>query len=39
MNLRDKVADRTEWQCLVEKLGETTVKVDDSGESTTEVED
>ena len=21
--LRDKAADRTEWQCLVEKLGET----------------
>ena len=28
--------DRTEWQCLVEKLGETTGEVDDSDESTTE---
>ena len=37
--LRDKAADRTEWQCLVEKLGETTVEVDDSDESTTEAED
>ena len=25
--LRDKAADRTEWQCLVEKLGETTGEV------------
>ena len=31
--------DRTEWQCLVEKLGETTGEVDDSDESTTEAED
>ena len=31
--------DGTEWQCLVEKLGETTGKVDDSDESTTEAED
>ena len=37
--LRDKAADRTEWQCLVEKLGETTGEVDDSDESTTEAED
>ena len=37
--LRDKAADRTEWQCIVEKLGETTGEVDDSGESTTEAED
>ena len=34
----DKAADKTEWQCLVEKLGETTAEVDDSDESTTEVE-
>ena len=39
MNLRDKAADRTEWQCLVEKLGETTGEVDDSDESTTDAED
>ena len=37
--LRDKAADRTEWECLVEKLGETTGEVDDSDESTTEAED
>jgi len=39
--LRDKAADSTEWQCLVEKLGETrsTGEVDDSDESTTEAED
>ena len=37
--LREKVADRTEWQCLVKKLGETTGEVDDSDESTTEAED
>ena len=37
--LRDKAADRTEWQWLVEKLGETTDEVDDSDESTTEAED
>ena len=37
--LRDKAEDRTEWQCLVEKLGETTGEVDDSDESTTEAED
>ena len=37
--LRDKAADRTEWQCLVEKLGETTGEVDDSDESTTEAKD
>ena len=30
---------RVEWQCLVEKLGETTGEVDDSDESTTEAED
>ena len=36
--LIDKAADRTEWQCLVDKLGETTGKVDDSDESTTETE-
>ena len=36
--LRDKAADRKEWQCLVEKLGETTGDVDDSDESTTEAE-
>ena len=36
---RDKAADSTEWQCLVEKLGETTGEVDDSDESTTEAED
>ena len=36
--LRDKAADRAEWQCLV-KLGETTGEVDDSDESTTEAED
>ena len=34
-----KAADTTEWQCLVEKLGETTGEVDDSDESTTESED
>ena len=39
MKLRDKAADRTEWQCLVEKLGETTGEVDGSDESTTEAED
>ena len=33
--LRDKTADRTEWQCLIEKI-ETTGEVDDSDESTTE---
>ena len=33
--LRDKAADRTERQCLVEKLGETTGELDDSDESTT----
>ena len=32
-NLRDKAADRTEWLCLVEKLGETTGDVDDSDEA------
>ena len=32
---RDKAADRTEWQCLVEKLEETTGEVDDSDKSTT----
>ena len=37
--LRDKAADRTEWQCFVEKLGETTGEVDDFDESTTEAED
>ena len=37
--LRDKAADRTEWQCLVEELGETTGEVDDSDESTTEAQD
>ena len=37
--LRDKAADRTEWQWLVEKLGETTGEVDDSDESATEAED
>ena len=37
--LGDKAADRTEWQCLVKKLGETTGEVDDSDESTTEAED
>ena len=37
--LRDKAADRTEWQCLVEKLGETTGNMDDYDESTTEAED
>ena len=38
--LRDKAADRTEWQCLgKKKLGETTGEVDDSDESTTEAED
>ena len=37
--LRDKAADRTEWQRLVKKLGETTGEVDDSDESTTEAED
>ena len=31
--------DRTEWQCLVEKLGETTGELDDSDESTTEAKD
>ena len=36
---RDKAADRTEWACLVEKLGETTSEVDDFDESTTEGED
>ena len=39
MNLTDKAADRTEWQCLVKKLGETTDEVDDFDESTTEDED
>ena len=37
--LRDKVADRTEWQSLVENLGKTTGEVDDSDGSTTEAED
>ena len=37
--LRDKAADRRIWQCLVEKLGETTGEVDDSEESSTEAED
>ena len=37
--LRDKSADRTEWQCLVEKLGETTGEVDVFDESITEAED
>ena len=36
--LRDKAADRTEWQCLVEKLVDTTGEVDYSDESTTEAE-
>ena len=36
---RDKVVDRTEWQGLVEKLGEATGEVDDSNEPTTEAED
>ena len=31
--LRDKAADRIEWQCLVEKLGGATDDVDDSNES------
>ena len=39
MNLRDKAADRTEWQCLDEKLGETTGEEDDYDGSTTEGED
>ena len=30
--LRDKAANRTEWQCLIVKLGETTGEVDDSDE-------
>ena len=30
--LSNKAADRTEWQCLVEKLGETTGEVGDSDE-------
>ena len=37
--VRDKAADRTEWQCLIEKLGETTGEVDDYDESTAEAED
>ena len=38
-DFRDKTADRTEWQGLVEKLGEATGKVDYSDESTMEAED
>ena len=37
--LKNKAADRTECQGLVEKLGEATGEVDDSDESTTETED
>ena len=39
VELRDKAADRTEWQSLVEKLGGATGEVDDSDESTSENED
>ena len=34
-----KAADKTEWPCLVEKLGETAGEVDDSDKLTTEAED
>ena len=37
--LRDKDADRTGWQSLVEKSGSAIGEVDDSDESTTEAED
>ena len=36
--LRGRAADRTEWQNLVEKIGETTGEVEDSDESSTEAE-
>ena len=39
LELRDKVADWDIWQSLVERIGEAAGEVDDSDESSTEVND
>ena len=39
LELRDKVADWDVWQSLVERIWEVDAEVDDSDESSTEVND